>query len=224
MAAAGSPVCPRRRLDAPGVSCRASGVNETLNPSSQLHNPDRCTHLICGLPGVQHSDYEPGYEPPSPENASPTLSRNSSVNSRHASSFRTSIFDGYICHSRHQNALILPNDIHDAPAHIVRQKSTQILRHTSGPHIALISTIFETLRPTPSNLSRPMLLQPTSQRLSPLVLPQNVDGPVARRRDGLVTLFGGPYIAIGSIVTCDSTLSARYVVFSFLSTYILTSP
>jgi cysteine protease ATG4 len=47
--------------------------------------PDKCTDPIWLL-GVQH----PGYEPPPPEAASPTLSRSGSVNSRRAASFRTS--------------------------------------------------------------------------------------------------------------------------------------
>ena len=47
--------------------------------------PDKCTDPIWLL-GVQH----PGYEPPPPEAASPTVSRSGSVNSRRAPSFRTS--------------------------------------------------------------------------------------------------------------------------------------
>ena len=50
------------------------------------------------------------------------------------------IFDGYSCPSQHQHSLIFPNNIQNAPVHVVFQKSTLILRHAFGSYIALIST------------------------------------------------------------------------------------
>ena len=130
------------------------------------------------------------------------------------------IFDGYSCPSQHQHFLIFPNKIQNTPAHVVRQKSTQILRHAFASYIALIST-YTRLFPYRPRTQTGRCCYSRRPNANLLQSSLNAGDPVARR-DGLVTLFVRYCTAKRSIVTCDSTFMARYLI--FLSSVLLSWP